>query len=133
MSNFPVLSEEQVEMIVGSTPGPDGEEALSQWLDGHGHDHPNEARFVGAHALMRGAWDRVWQTRTLKNLHVFWDLQSRCLRWLEDGETLDGSALGLTPRQALKDLRPPMTERARKGLRELELRERELRRQLDMY
>jgi hypothetical protein len=117
--SFPRFSLEQLNSIAGSTPAPCQEEALCQYREEYGEDAP--PLFQRRAQQMCGAWETFRTSRTQKELEAFWVAQAKCEALVEGG--LAGSALGLTPKEARESL---MSEKARKGLRELEARERDL-------
>jgi hypothetical protein len=121
-ASFPKFSVEQLNSIAGGTPPPDVEEALGQWKEEYGEDAP--PLFHRRAQAMCGAWETFAQSRTQEALEAFWKAQDSCESMVEGG--LAGSALGLTPKEALTSIRPPMSEKVRRGLKELEARERDL-------
>jgi hypothetical protein len=117
--SFPKFSVEKLNSIAGSTPAPDKEEALSQYREEYGEDAP--PLFHRRAQAMCAAWEAFRLFRSQEALEAFWKAQASCEALVEGG--LAGSARGLTPDEAREVL---MSEKARKGLRELEAREREL-------
>jgi len=117
--SFPQFSVEQLNSIAGGTPPPDTEEAMDQYKEEYGEDAP--PLFQRRAKEMVGAWEAFRLFRTQESLEAFWRAQASCEGLVEEG--LAGSARGLTPDEARETL---LSEKARKGLRELEARERDL-------
>jgi hypothetical protein len=117
--SFPQFSVSQLNSIAGGTPAPCQEEALCQYREEYGEAAP--PLFQRRAQQMCGAWEAFRLFRTQESLEAFWKAQASCEGLVEGG--LAGSARGLTPDEARETL---MSEKARKGLRELEAKERDL-------
>jgi len=127
-----VFNKEQLEHIAKTFPGPSLESATDQFQADFGEFAPERDDFEVRHGMLVEKWNRFVERKDMKSLLKFFEEQKRldgfhegC--WGESAsyyyEPFGSSAVGVRREEAAAEF---TSERARKGLQELEAREEDL-------
>jgi hypothetical protein len=126
-----VFNKEQLERIAKSFPGPSLEAATGQFESDFGAFAPEKDEFIVRHGMLVEKWNRFGERRDMKSLEKFFEEQGRLDKFHEKCwggathyyEPLGSSAVGVRRAEAESEF---VSEKARKGLKELEAREEDL-------